>query len=375
MTDKDKQLATASRVVSRMLGLSEQELLDAFRPALESDLEAVCALRKRQYGGGIRSGDAEYLRWRYFSNGAASGSPSELWVMKLQQQLVCVCGAKRLQIAHQGQLIDALLCTDALVNPDYKAKGIGAWMNLYLQSLEPVTLAMGSNSESESMLRKLFKPMPIRNIWTYRLRTSRFFLPSLPSLLSSLIAIPVNAYLRIARFAYRPVDIPGVEFVITEDLSSCGLDNAAYDPERSQVSRSGQFIKWRYLENRNARFFVVRIMAKEREVGQVIVALRESFGSDLVGFIMDWRITSTELSREKLLSAAFKRVVDVCAKENAQNVRILCSDDTAARAVANAGFRLRHTDSKFYVAVRDEALESLLDEQRWFISYADVDGF
>jgi hypothetical protein len=133
--------ARTSTLVSRVLGLTPEELRASFRPAGAQDLPALIELRRRILGDALTWDDRQYLLWRYDFEGRPD-SPGRVMVAAHAGKLLGVIGAERVRLARGSEVLDAVSLMDIMVQPELDGSGLGIWMNMAIFETHPIVIEM-----------------------------------------------------------------------------------------------------------------------------------------------------------------------------------------------------------------------------------------
>jgi len=156
--------------VGKALGLSEDALAQAYRPATESEIPQILALRK-SVDREMWWEDESFVRWRYFTRHTESGQ-IPYWVFVKDGEVVGACGLEPITLVVDGSAMPAVRTLDIMVRPDLDGLGLGVFMNLVLFRHFPVALVTGSNDRSHQLLTRMFHHATDLRFWKAPLRAS-----------------------------------------------------------------------------------------------------------------------------------------------------------------------------------------------------------
>ncbi len=165
------QFIRLTKVLARSFKLDEEQILSSFRLASLDEISNVSSLRRQIFGAEINEDDEIYLKWRYFDR---EGYPATLWVFEYEKQIIAALGTEPVQLWKNGEYQAALRNMDAIVEPRFNSRGLGAWMTLALQNQNNCVLVTGGNENSTSMLNKLFTNLAVKNNFKIILHSYHF---------------------------------------------------------------------------------------------------------------------------------------------------------------------------------------------------------
>lgn len=374
----DAQLKRLTTVFAKQFRLTPDILNASLIRASTEHIKDVSHMRRLVFKDEIQAEDEQYLQWRYFSRGAGD-EPSNLWVFRYQGNIIGAVGTDPTEISVNGQPINAVRCMDAIIHPDYDGKGLGAWMNLKLQAMFDIVIAVGANDNSIGMLHKLFKPMPIRQSFKYPIRFDNYFRARLkPPLLAQIAAYIPNLYLavRLAIFHKRshlPKDYQLAVNSLNSDIIA-SLPEASTGLAEISAQRSRDYIRWRYLDNPRNQFRIVTATHHNVVQGYALFCVKFSQGyGRLEGYIMDWGV-GDEQHRELILQHLFMTAVVEIKRENAEVANLVLNDSISSNCAKRIGFIWRNTDSRYFVHAQAHIDSKIYDAERWFYSQGETDG-
>lgn len=370
------QFQRFTKVLARSLKLDDQTLLSGLMLAGRDDIATVSDLRRRVFGRIIRPDDEIYLTWRYLTR---DGYPSTLWMLKYQGKVIAALGIEPVELDIQGKSESAVRSMDAIVEPEYDSRGVGAWLTLAIQDRYDCVLVTGGNENSSSMLGKLFKSLPVRQHYKIILHSHDFlnqkirFSPNWA--ISPLVDLFVNFYLKhkwrvntiLNTFEIRYFEgvVPLLEY-IKEPVNALG---------QVKVVRTHSYLKWRYADNPCTEYLSLGVFDGDDLRAYAIynlepVAEREGV---LMGQVIDWYIKSKDDAPDILTSLLIATIKQL-KQRGADEVSMVLNDSFSAQAAIAAGFVFRHSDSGFFVHCANTlADDPVYSPQSWFQSLGDSD--
>lgn len=372
----DAQLNRLTAVLAKQLHTTPATLNDSFIRASDHHTADVSHIRRLVFQDEICSEDEKYLYWRYFSRNSGT---SNLWVLKHQGIIIGAVGTDPIEISIKGQTVKGIRCMDAIIHPHYDGRGLGAWMNLKLQSMFDLVIAVGANEKSIGMLNKLFKPLPIRKYFKYPLNMKGYFLTrtNIP-LLSTLIAGIPNIFYRLRlKYLLHKSTLPE-NYTLNKHCNIQTIIDELPLEKGSLIEintiKTTQYFHWRYITNPRNNFITMTVKQEQKIVGYVIFCTKyKPAYHRLEGFIVEWNIYTDE-NKNALLKNLLVNAVKDMYYQGAEVVNIVLNDKTSEQCAQNSGFIWRNTDSRFFINAKPHLDSSLYDAEKWFFSMSDSDG-
>jgi hypothetical protein len=316
--------------------------------------------------------DKEIVLWRYFN---FSQNVSDIFILRVNGEIIAAVGAEPIDVSIHGQVYKGVRTGDIVVHPDHMKRGVGGWMNLYMQHHYPVVMAMGANESSYSMVRRMFKPMFCRQ--HYKLLFSSFDYLSnkgwpkiLAILADKIVWQPFCCLWLLGSRGFGP------EYRCelsdnTDILKPFFSKQTALVAGSKCVLRSYDYFTWRYSYNPKSSFKYVCIFRGDEPVGFAVVKVD---GIKHLGeaVLMDWYMAPDHKNGNNLFKL-FAEVIGFVKREGCHSLSAMTSDDMSAKALKKNFFNLRSTDDEFYLFARKDVPAEALDESGWFISYTDTD--
>ncbi len=371
------QLERLSRVLAKSFNLEPKVLEQSFRLASEADIPAVGKMRRQVFGAAINADDEGYLKWRYFSH---PGCPSTLWIFEYRGVVIGAMGTEPVELINHDKCEPAIRSMDAIVDPEFDNRGLGAWMTLFLQARYDCILVCGGNDNSRSMLRKLFRALPARQGYKLMLASNSYLKSKTATPLAALISPAVNAVLSgYHHFKWRKLASPdGVTFEALASIDDL-IEILPATPGflgSVKVYRSKDYLAWRYRENPLASFRVIGAFRGEQLLGYAIYNLDGNCAKDAVnlGRIVDWDIFTNDTITD-LLACLIHQVVKDCRASKVEQILITLSDKVSAEAAEKTGFILRNPDSELFVYHKSaQPGDAIFSPQCWYQSISDSDA-
>lgn len=368
--------ARTSTLVSRVLGLSADELRASFRPARSGDLPALLDLRRRILGEALTWDDRQYLLWRYDFEGRPD-APGRVMIASHGDRLLGVIGAEHVRLGRGMEILDAVSLMDIMVQPELDGSGLGIWMNMAIFETHPIVIEIGANENSLGLINRLFHRLPDRKVYVAPLRFSRFIQNRLQMpTLGSVLALPADAAAKLWRAAaYRPRPPRWYFHEITEfDAAVERLYAARWAPEEYSFLRSRRYLNWRLFRNPRARYQAFGAW----ENGELMAyaayqAAHRSDGQRSVRLV-DWLVHHRYgLEGFATLIRELQRRAE---QLGADIVTVTPLHALSERSLLRLGFLGQSPHEFNTVGVRcsqSERASSLYDGSRWFLTEANTD--
>lgn len=374
MSDQFKRL---SKVLARSFSINEDALQSCFRVADIEEISKISTLRRHVFGNDIRHNDELYLKWRYFDSESYT---STLWVFEFDNNIIAALGTEPVELWLNGETIKALRNMDAIVDPQYNNRGLGAWMTLAMQSTNDCILVTGGNKNSASMLGKLFTALSVRKNYKiilhsqYFLRNkinNEFLIKILSPFVDGFLAFILNMKLVSIKQANN------WEMKRYDDVSSL----LPHIKERSgllgkvKVFRSEPHLKWRYSENPVSEFQVLALFDERNCLGYIIYTCPDTDdGRAMQAFIMDWDVFKESI-KSQILAVMFKAVIKELKNSGIDEINVELNDNDSINTMRETGFIFRFEDPNFYVFHKYLPTDSVLfSAGDWYHSLGDSDN-
>lgn len=360
-----------SKVLATSLNISAEELVRSFNRATKEDIPAVCELMRLGFGD-VESLKPPVIAWRYFD---FSTHESDIFVLRYQGNIIGAVGAEPITVNADGVEVQGIRAGDIVVHPEHMRRGIGAWMNLYLQEHFSLVMAMGSNENSTTMVRRIYKPMNCRHHLKILFSTKRYlefrgWSPLIIKIITILTTIPL-LFIRFLFFKMLPSGYR-VDVVDNTDRLHTFFNNPKYYPRHlNMVPRSAEYCRWRYDVNPKSNFKIFEMYKKNRLVGYAVV--RKNAKEKKSGWqLMDWDVLP-HLRNKRHFRLLFSAVVKWVAGQNAESLSAMASDILSLESLVRSGFSHRALEDGFYLWVKPGVAPAALDESRWFLTLCDTD--
>lgn len=335
-------LETTTRLFARGLGWSPQQLRDAFGPATAEDLPALLAFRRRQGWD-----DAAYLRWRYGLEAEPGTAPGQMWRLRAGDEVLAVIGRESQPVQYGGRTYSGQLLMDIQLRPDLESTGGGVWLNQMLFPQAEVTLAVGANSRSLSLVQRLFAPLPHRNYWLLPLDSAAILRQKgIDNLLARVGAPVLDAGWSLAHRHARGQKHAGIEVVETDRVAADWLEalRGALPAQTACVLPAAEHLQWRLFGNPRARY---RLLVAHRGgtcAGYLALRVLSGNGNGNGGgvsglHLLDWKLA--EAGAEAALAALLQSAIALARAERCSKVFTTALDARALPILKRLGFLVR----------------------------------
>jgi hypothetical protein len=363
--------------VGTALGLSSADLERAYRPAVESDLPGILALR-REVIGGMWWDDEAFVRWRYFVLSNQDGS-IPFWVFVKDGVIVGACGLEPVTLSIDGSRVPAVRTLDIMVRPDLDGLGLGAFMNLALFRHFPITLVTGSNQKSHQLLSRMFHHTLDMVFWKIVIASNEVVeerLGSLPG--SRIISGGADLLLATARFFQRATVPQGLEIreLTSFDEQASDLSRRCERPGRVFVHRHASYLNWRFFRNPRCRYSAFGAFRDGRLEGYLVTRLNLARANprreaEVVDWLAGPAVDSPFWPLPSLVATGLEHLVQA----GAGLVTCAAHDPDIERAMAINGFVFRPGQVlPFFVRAAAAPVHArLASANGWFVTRGDLD--
>lgn len=361
--------------VGKALGLSDEGLAAACRPATEAEIPQILALRGA-VDPQIWWDDEAFVRWRYFSRPTEAGG-APYWVFVKDGEVLAACGLEPITLAVDACLVSAVRTLDIMVRPDLDGLGLGVFMNLALFRQFPVTLVTGSNDRSHQLLTRMFHHTADLRFWKMPLRGAAVLDARLGGgLASKLASLPADVVLTGWRALSKTAalsgivvkEMPGFDQRVTELSRRCEAHS------KLMVRRSDEYLNWRFVRNPRCRYRLLAAFQGERLEGYLLARFNMARPNPRrEAEIVDW-LAAPRPDGLSVLPTLVQAAVEVLHEQGAGIVTCAAAADVA-EPLESSGFRFRENERlPFFVRAADPALHARLSVgEDWFLTRGDID--
>lgn len=353
------------------LGMSVEELVRCYDRATAADFTALCELMCLGFGM-AENLSPEILAWRYFD---FSKNISDIFVLRYQGILIGAVGAEPIRVKVGDKEYEGIRAGDIVVHPEHMKRGIGAWMNLHLHHSFPIVMAMGSNENSDTMVRRLFHPMNCRNNFKILFSINNYLsLRGWPSFIIKLLSPLAALCLSMIRKPHLTALPKDCTLTVSDNTKQLALffNNPSYKPrEGNIVLRSAEFCRWRYDLNPKSSFRILQLHNAESLIGYAVIKIdKHAINKDFQ--LMDWDFLP-DFRNENFLRILFSSAINFSRDSGAHCLGVMTSDVLSCNSLRKAGFSHRYLDDGFFLYARADLPREVLDEKKWFLSSCDTD--
>lgn len=363
--------------VGQALGLSKDAVLRAYRPACESDIPQMLALRRR-VNGAMWWDDRAFVEWRYFSRRTETGDAA-YWVFVKDGDVLGGCGLEPVSLVIDGKAVPAVRTFDIMVRPDLDGLGLGAFMNLVLFEHYPITLVTGSNARSHALLMRMFQHATDLRFWKTAIQSKAMIDEKLGlGPLSTLGARVVDPLLALWRLRYRLAPPPGITVreLLAFDSRVVELSRRCEAAGRVFVRRTDELLNWRFVRNPRCRYRLLGAFRDDRLEGYLVVRFNKARPNPRGDAeIVDWLVAPAEDGTPSVLPALVQAGVDALVRDGAGIVSCAAAGAGMDAVMECTGFRFRPGERlPFFVKAADPAIhERLASGGGWFLTRGDHD--
>lgn len=273
---------------------------------------------------------------------------------------------------------------DLLVEKKLDGFGLGAWMNYVIASHYDPLLIIGANKNSQSIVRRIFHPMPNRELWKYFL-DARFIFEkfNFPKPLAHLLAFVSEPILSLTR-AIKRKKLSGPNLKLKElEAFDASLDkdlaamSASWPAEIFFRPRTSQFLNQRFLACPTCEFKAFGLFQNDKLVAYLVYRVITDKSSPTRAEIADffWRNPTGSESRAEYqaLLLEFARLIKT------KGVRLiqLSSYGKYPRSILKAAGFVPRTDEHLLFSIGSQTAElqdNIYTSDNWFLTDADAHG-
>jgi hypothetical protein len=363
--------------VGHALGVSENTVISAYRPATECDVPSILDLRRR-VNADMWWDDGKFVQWRYFSR-LRQGDSSSCWIFAPKGEVLAACGLEPVTLVIDGVPVSATRTLDIMVRPELDGLGLGALMNLVLFNRFPIVLVTGSNAKSQTLLTRMFHHATDLRFWKTTIR-SRAIIDEKFRLgpFSSPVAVAADLLLATWRARRRHYIPPGVTIqeLTRFDSRVNELSRQCERDGRVLVRRDDDYLNWRFVENPRCRYRLFGAVDGARLQGYVVSRFNRARKNERrEAEIVDWLVNPVRPDSHRLLSSLIHTAVDKLSDDGARIVSCAAVDSEIEPAMRWNSFRFRAAELlPFFVKAQNAALHQRLSVGTdWFLTRGDFD--
>lgn len=362
--------------VGQALGLADEKLLAAFRPAIAADLPDILRLR-RAVTPDMWWDDEAFVRWRYLRRMATDGTVP-YWIFKDGGAVRGACGLEPVTLVVDGRPVSAVRTLDIMVHPEIDGWGLGAFMNLMLFRHFPITIVTGCNDSSRHLISRMFQHTADLAFWKTVMASRPLIERLYNGPLSRTVSGGVDLVLAAARWS-RNIKLPAgvhIREIVKFDDGVTDLCLRCERPGRVLVRRDADYLNWRFFENPRCQYRAWGAFTGNGLDGYVITRLNLARSNPRrEGDIVDWLATGDTDKSRVALPALIRHSVKSLIIDGAGMVTCAAHGADVGPALEANGFRLRDGQQiPFFVKAGSADLhQRLASEPGWFLTRADLD--
>ncbi len=367
---------TTTRLVARALGADGATLAANLRRAHAGDLAQVLELRRRNLELRFAGIDSEYLQWRY-RFGRTDRGLGDLWVLYMGERLLGIVGTEDLVVRHADRRWNGIRTMDILVERSLHNSGLGVWLNQALFRTADFTLAVGANAQSAGLVTRLFRPLPMLQVWKQPIGVGHFLRRRY--LGHGRIAGMAIAAANLALLGRRRMGAlaagKGLEMrpitcfdAAASTLAGPGTGN------RVAMERGADYLNYRLFDNPRARYNATGAWRAGKLVGYVAWRPVNGEGGDSWLHVIDWR--TSEPDREDALPALLGSLAREAELASCSFVLLVQQSVDEQRLLARAGFIGPRPGSEKLVGLhaQDPHVREALSAASWSLTDLDDDN-
>ncbi|KAF1722721.1 hypothetical protein [Pseudoxanthomonas wuyuanensis] len=344
------EFETTTRLFARSLGWTPQALLEALRPAVPEDLPALVAFRARRGWD-----DEAYLRWRYGLDSADGNGHGRLWLLRRASSVIAVIGVEKQPIRYRGAVHDGQLLMDVQLDSAAEGAGGGVWLNQAMFRKAPITLAVGANTHSLGLVRRLFLPLPPRSYYVLPLDAGAMLRQhGVPGLLAGVAGPVIGGAWRLRAGLSGPRDDGGTEVREIAGFSDALLQPlyAGLEADEASIAPAAAQLNWRLQDNPRAQYRVLAALRDRRCVGYL--AMRRLVDANgMTGMhIIDWKTVAERA--DDILACLLRQAVAMARQERCQRLFTTALDRRAGPLLGRIGFLRGRPSEHLLTGIRTE---------------------
>lgn len=362
--------------VARAFDLDEPQIVESFRPATESDLPQILALRQAVTPG-MWWDDAAFVKWRYLQRRMMDGTVP-YWVFVKDRQVIAACGLESVTLAIDGEPTSATRTMDIMVHPHVDGRGLGAFMNLMLFRRFPIAIVTGCNATSRNLISRMFHHTTDLVFWKTVMASQPLVERVYNGPFSKRIANSVDFVLAAARWSRNVVVPSGIHIRECSrfDESVTELSRRCERTGRVMVRRDAEYLNWRFFDNPRCSYRAYVAFKGDRLEGYVVTRLNVARSNPhREGDIVDWLAVDGIDGTDSPLAALIGHALKSLIHEGAGIVGCAAHGANLERVAVMNGFRRRDAQRiPFFVRAGMPRVQSrLASAAGWYLTRADLD--
>lgn len=368
-----------TRVIAKSLNMMPETLRDSFAPASLEDLPLILQFRQQYSHAGLRWDDQAYLLWRYDFTPFISfldDKKNRLWRVKINNEIIGVIGLDYAEFLYRGEVKILHNPLDLLVRTDMDGLGFGVWMSLVLEQHYPFLFAMGATRHSQSIVKKLFHPMPDMGAWKLLLNTRGFLAKKINNrLLQLLLSLPLNLYFRVNLFFKKWGVSKNCEVKPLNDFSSFDAELQQMGKSYSDIDvlmrhRSAQFLNWRFIKNSRRQYSVLAAFVDNQLKAYAVYHFSQKNFLEIDDIFC-------AAGNQGYLISLLSHMISMAREHKSGMVSFVAHASLWQTTLKKSGFKWRDDGHLFSVFISDSSQEQFKSIERWLLTSADThsEGF
>lgn len=368
-----------TRIIAKALSITPESLHESFAPAALDELPQIVQFRHDFSHAGDKWHDENYLRWRYDFSPLISlqeNKSNRLWRVKIDNKILGIIGLDFAEFYYQGEIKILHNPLDLLVSTDVDGLGFGVWMSLALEQESPFLFAMGATRHSQSILKKLFHPMPDLGAWKLLINTQSFVARKIKNpMLQILVSKSLNIYERFSIAIKLLGKTADCELKEIEEFHPFVIElqeiNSSYQHQDLLFRyRSADFLNWRFLHNPRRQYIALGAFAK----GQLKAFTVYHIDKNHLDIDDLWAAANDQSYLLSLLA----ELIQIARTKNLHLITFIAHSHLWESALQTASFRWRDDGHLFSVYINDaELLNKFKNVEHWLLTSVDThsEGF
>ncbi len=366
-------------LISRLVGKEASDLGDYFYPAQPRHISDIVEMRQRILPDIPPEDDSTYIQWRYsfapYESIDNALNETRMWVFEIDNEILSVVGVHAINLQCDGNEFNSIATMDLLSPLEHEGKGLGAWINLKLQSFGRPVLAMGSNKNSVSMVNKFYAPMPHRKIYRKILASPSYFSKKIKNqFLGKIVSSAYQIYLKII-LTFEPTgwDKRYELKKINQFDNSHNKLLERLRMEKIYVKRSITALNWRLFEFPKEDALVYGIYSNQEILGYIALLIAETKTAK-TATIIDWGYLKDTIS-QKDFAIALSKIQLSLLNDRVGDLSAYAYDRNSAEIFKRAGIHYRDDTSKTLSIhlPEDAKFQQLQEYGAWFLTGFDAD--
>lgn len=367
-----------TKIITKALSITTDTLRESFSPATDEELPQIIQFRRDFSQASEKWNDESYLRWRYDFSPLVSlheNKSNRLWRVKINNEVLGIIGLDFAEFYYQGEIKVLHNPLDLLVNPSVDGLGFGVWMSLALKQEYPFLFAMGATRHSQSIVKKLFHPMPDLGAWKLLINAQGFIAKKISNrILQILVSQLVNLYERIIITFKLFRKTANAELQSIQDFRPLTTDlqqiNVTFQNQDLLFRyRSADFLNWRFLHNPRRQYIALGAFTKGQLKAFTIYHIEKNH--------LDIDDLWAAPSDESYILSLLEELIAIARAKDLHLITFIAHSHLWKSTMQTASFRWRNDEHLFSIYINDQGLDKFTNVEKWLLTSADThsEGF